>query len=112
MDIASFVFSMLGIVATVGLTFFVLYESRKAEKANNLILAVTLNAVMELIDSDEKAVRVFEPLKNAGYFTLINHANGRRYYQVSSKDRRVLAGSMGIGNVREIPPTPVEVKWD
>jgi len=96
-------------IAGVLVTLYVAYVARKVNERAQLILAVIFNGLMELGLQDEAIGRVIEPLTQRGCLSIMTKAGGHRYLQVSKKGIGILGT---VGNLRKMPPTPIDIKWD
>ncbi len=91
------------------ITLYVAYVARKVNERTQLILAVIFNGLMELGLQDEAIGRVIEPLIQRGCVSGMTKAGGHRYLQVSKKGIGILGT---VGNLRKMPRTPIDIKWD
>jgi hypothetical protein len=115
MGLAALIIAILALIIAVGgvaLTWYVYRVAKKLDERNHLILAVMCNAFNELVSDDEAMIRIFKPLEHTNYIITMNRASGLRYFQVTNKKGEVILGTMGIGQVGEVPPTPIDIKWE
>ena len=101
--------AIVGVLVPLSVTLYVAYLARKVNERTQLILAVIFNGLMELSLKDEAIGRVIEPLIQGGCVSIMTKAGGHRHLQVSKKGMGILGT---VGNLRKMPPTPIDIKWE